>query len=61
MSEINMSINGKPYSGRFEVSGGVVTVRSAYGRKSTQVGSLPAVKVAELLLSELVHAALSCG
>ncbi|WP_176060220.1 hypothetical protein [Paraburkholderia sp. BCC1876] len=56
MSEINITINGKLYSGRFEVDGNLVTVHSAYGTKSTQVGGLPVLRVAETLLGELVRA-----
>jgi hypothetical protein len=39
---VEVQIDGKTYSGTYEVvSGGVVTVSTQYGRKSTQVGSSP--------------------
>lgn len=59
MSERSINIDGRVYTGRFEVVGGVVTVHSAYGTKSTQVGGLKALKVAELLLGGLVRASLA--
>lgn len=57
MHELNITIDGTLYTGRFEVKGGTVTVHSAYGTKSTQRGALPELNVAELLLKELVRAA----
>jgi hypothetical protein len=51
----NITLGGKLYSCRFEVEGGMVTVHSSYGTKTTQQGGLPAIKVAELLFSELVR------
>ena len=56
MRELSIDIDGKLYSGRFEVDGSVVTVHSAYGTESTQVGGLTALHVAEQLLRELVRA-----
>jgi hypothetical protein len=56
MAELNITIEDKMYSGRFEVEDGIVTVRSSYGEKSTQQGSLSALMVAEMLLKELVRA-----
>ena len=59
MSERSISIDGRVYTGRFEVVGGVVTVHSGYGPRSTQVGGLTPLKVAELLLGGLVRASLA--
>jgi hypothetical protein len=47
MSELSIEIDGRVYAGRFEVDGSVVTVHSAYGTDSTQVGGLTALQVAE--------------
>ena len=53
---VEVQIDGKTYSGTYEVvSGGVVTVSTQYGRKSTQVGSSPPGVVARNLLRELVR------
>lgn len=44
-------------SGRYSVTrGGLLTVRSAYGSKSTQVGGSPQEVIARMLLRELANA-----
>lgn len=53
--EITIDINGKSYSGRYEVKRKVLTLSSSYGTKSTQLGSLPAETLAKMLLGELVR------
>lgn len=55
-SEVTMTVEGKTYSGTYEVAGGVVTVRTAYGSRSTQIGGSPPDVVAGWLLRELVEA-----
>ncbi|SAK70291.1 hypothetical protein AWB82_04207 [Caballeronia glebae] len=59
MNEINITVNGMLYTGRFTLDSNVVTVQSAYGKKSTQLGRLAPVTVAEMLLRELVRASMS--
>ena len=52
---ISVEIDGKTYTGRYSVSGKVVSVSGAFGSKSTQVGNSPADVVARMLLRELVR------
>lgn len=52
--EITIEINGKSYSGRYEVNRKVLTLSSSYGTKSTQLGSLPAETLAKMLLREII-------
>jgi hypothetical protein len=52
---VEVQIDGKTYSGTYEVVSGVVTVSTPYGRKSTQVGSSPPRVVARSLLRDLVR------
>ncbi|HWI05560.1 MAG TPA: hypothetical protein VNT52_17270 [Acidimicrobiales bacterium] len=55
-SEITVEIDGQTFSGSYEVARGIITVSTAYGRKSTQVGSTPPDTLARILLRELVQA-----
>ena len=55
MRPISVEVDGKTYSGDFEVRGRVVTVTTSYGTKSTQVGGSPPDVVAKTLLRELVR------
>ena len=53
---IVIKIEGKEYDGTYEVTGGVVTVRTAYGSQSTpMVGDTPPEVLAKMLLGELVR------
>jgi hypothetical protein len=59
MSELSITIGGKPYTGRFAVQDNLVTVHFLYGTKSTQLEGLSVLKIVELLLGELVRASLN--
>jgi hypothetical protein len=52
---ISVDIDGKTYEGHFEVSGGVLTVTTAYGQKATQLGQILPTVLAATLLRELVQ------
>lgn len=52
--EVTIDRDGSTYRGSYTVQGRVVSVSSAYGSKSTQVGGLDGATVARLLLAELV-------
>jgi hypothetical protein len=53
---IVIQVDGEEYDGTYEVTGGVVTVRTAYGSQSTQVvGDTPPEVLAKMLLGELVR------
>ena len=55
--EVVIERGGKTYSGRYTVSGRMVTVTTLdYGSKATQVGGSPPLTVARMLLRELVDA-----
>ena len=54
--EIRVEIDGKTYSGRVEVSRDLVTVRTPYGSKTTQIGASPVRSIARILLREIVQA-----
>ena len=52
---ISVDIDGKTHTGDFEVSGGVLAVRTAYGQKATQLGQMLPWLLAATLLRELVR------
>jgi len=55
--EITVEVDGEKYTGRYEVSRGgyrMITVMSAFGSKSTQLGGSTPEALAKLLLGELV-------
>ncbi len=54
--EVEVEKAGKIHKGTYRVESGIVTVNSAYGTKSTQVGSSDADWLAKALLLELVVA-----
>ena len=54
--EIMVEIDGKTHSGRVEVSPGRVTVSTAYGNKTAQIGGSPVENVARTLLRAIVLA-----
>lgn len=51
--EIKVLVDGKEIVGRYIVERKVVTVTSAYGQRSTQLGGSPAETIARMLLREL--------
>lgn len=53
--DFSVEYNGKTYSGRYRVSNKMLYVTSAYGDKSTQIGSLNAEFLAKRLLRELLQ------
>lgn len=54
--EVEVEEAGKSYKGTYRVDSGIVTVSSACGTKSTQVGSSDSGRLAKALLLELVVA-----
>jgi len=46
---------GKTYKASYYILQGIITVVSAWGHKSTQVGDLPPETLARLLLRELIE------
>jgi hypothetical protein len=54
-NEISVEINGKIYRGSCSIRGRVITVSSAYGQKSTQIGNSHPDVLAKMLLRELVR------
>lgn len=59
--EIFLEHNGKKYQAHYYVENNVVTVQSAYGSTSTQVGGSTAEVVARILLREILDGAKSRG
>jgi hypothetical protein len=55
--DITIEFNGKHVTGRYDVTGGVVTVVAWNGIKKAQVGRSSAEKVAQMLLRELASEA----
>jgi len=53
--EFRIEHAGKTHTGTFTVSSGLITVISAYGTKTTQVGSTPPETLAGMLLRELIQ------
>ena len=53
--ELAIKFNGNSIRGSFSVSGGMVTVKSPYGSKMTQVGVLRAENLARIMLGELAQ------
>lgn len=51
---VSVELNGKTYTGTYEVDAGIVTVRTLMGSKNTQVGGSTPQTLAPLMLSELV-------
>jgi hypothetical protein len=52
---ISIEIESAVYHGSYSVSRGMLTVRSADGSKTTQVGGTPADTLARVLLAELAR------
>jgi hypothetical protein len=57
MDSISVEIDGKTYTGQFEISGRVITVTTPFGRTSTQLGQWDPKVIAAALLRELVQEA----
>ena len=53
-AKISVELDGKTYTGSYNVKRGVVTVSTLKGHKSTQVGGSPPEVIARMLLRELV-------
>jgi hypothetical protein len=51
--EVILEIDGSPILGKYKVSGGTITVTSTHGRKSAEVGGLPAIDLARTIVYEL--------
>jgi hypothetical protein len=58
---MSVEFDGKTYSAHYSVQAKVVTVESAYGSQSTQVGGATAEAVARMLFRELLAGARSRG
>jgi hypothetical protein len=50
-----IELKGETYHGTYTVVGGMITVSTGFGSKTTQVGGTPVEALAMLLLSELVN------
>lgn len=59
--ECTMEFDGKKHTASYSVKSGVVTVESALGRRSTQVGGSTAQMVARMLLREILQGAKERG
>jgi hypothetical protein len=46
---------GRTYSGTWRVERGLITVTTAHGQKTTQLGDSPAEVLARIMLGELVN------
>ena len=53
---VTVERNGKQYSAGYIVEKGLITVRTVYGRKSTQLGSSSPEILAKLILGEMIEA-----
>ena len=54
MNRVSVNVEGITLTATYEIKSGVVTVISALGSKSTQMGDNTAEYVARLLLQEIV-------
>jgi len=54
--DVSIEKDGKTYTGKFEVTKGIVTVTYNMEMKRTQVGGSPPAVIAKLLLYEMVCA-----
>jgi hypothetical protein len=52
---VTVEVGGRTYTGSYEVSGRVITVRTAHGSRATQVGGTPPDTMAKMLLRELIR------
>jgi hypothetical protein len=52
---VSVTVNGRPYRGKYVVNGSMITV-SALGQSETaQIGRMPVEDLARLILSGIVH------
>ena len=56
VTEVSLEMEGQTYTGEVHVSRNILTVDSAYGRKTSQVGTSLVESVARRLLREIVRA-----
>jgi hypothetical protein len=54
--EVSLDHDGKSFSGRYQVTSGVITVTCTLGSRTTQLGGSSAESLAIRLLSEIVRA-----
>ncbi len=54
MKRVSVDVDGITLTATYEIKSGVVTVFSALGSKSTQMGDYTAEYVAQMLLQEIV-------
>ncbi len=54
MNRVSVNVEGITLTATYEIKSGVVTVFSALGSKSTQMGDYTAEYVAQMLLQEIV-------
>jgi hypothetical protein len=52
---ITIEVNGQSVNGRYTVRGGMITVSTIHGSKTTQVGNMNTEALAKMLLRELVE------
>jgi hypothetical protein len=55
LRNVMITLDGVTHKGTYHVQGSLVQVQCDAGTKATQLGRLPAMSVAKLLLSELVR------
>jgi hypothetical protein len=53
--EIVIDRDGKTFTGRYEVTRGIITVTYGFNSRTTQVGGTPVEILARQLLSEIVN------
>ena len=53
---VTVERDGKQYSAAYTIEKGLITVRTVYARKSTQLGSTPPEVLAKQLLGEMIDA-----
>ena len=53
--EITVEVDGVPHTGSAAFVSGLVTVRTAYGRRSTKIGDRDFILLARLMLGEIVR------
>jgi len=54
---VSIELDGNTYSGAYTVEDAIITVEFNFDRRSAQLGSTPALTLAETMLSELVATA----
>lgn len=59
--DLRVEFEGQTYTASYFVQSKVVTVESAYGNNSTQVGGSPAQSMARILFGEILRGAKALG